>query len=432
MSADRQRKRACSARAELVLHLPPLFAVVIPAAQAIAIRALPLVLFVSSAELKRGWLKLVTVATYLLVVLAAVGPAGHGTGPLTGTILGLLYFALLGVALHAASGRWLFHTGVRKAALLGLIGLFSVALPGLLGSAGMFVQLAGWELMFAAYSYGVERRDGRAQLTDTLFFLLVDPTLVYPERAQRTIPRPARAQAGLRVLLGLVAIVFNATLLAALMGPQSDWVDDVLAIDSPASYGSFLGYYALRFCAGYAIHSGVASVQVGALRLLGYRIGERYHYPFVAASPAEFWRRWNIYIGSWFRRYVFAPLALRLRRRGVGPRWASGIAVLTTFVAAGVAHEYIVIVRTGHVAFGALLAFTFQGLALLAFLLVSGALRWAADRLVVLRSRPLVGLSRLLAHAAFAHVLAITFWLALPAFGGAGLPESLSRLWQGL
>ena len=90
------------------------------------------------------------------------------------------------------------------------------------------------------------------------------------------------------------------------------------------------------------------------------------------------------------------------------------------------------IVRTGHVAFGALLAFTFQGLALLAFLLVSGALRWAADRLVVLRSRPLVGLSRLLAHAAFAHVLAITFWLALPAFGGAGLPESLSRLWQGL
>jgi alginate O-acetyltransferase complex protein AlgI len=58
----------------------------------------------------------------------------------------------------------------------------------------------------------------------------------------------------------------------------------------------------------YCDFSGYADIAVGTAGLLGYHLPRNFAAPFLAASVADFWRRWNISLSFWFRDYVFAPL----------------------------------------------------------------------------------------------------------------------------
>src|SRR5262249_9207892 len=99
----------------------------------------------------------------------------------------------------------------------------------------------------------------------------------------------------------------------------------------------------LRVAAEYSLQSGLASVQLGMLRQFGYQIPERFRYPLMAQDPLDFWRRWNMYVGSWIRRYVFLPMALRLRRGTHLPAGlAKAAAFLAAFVVIGFLHDAFV------------------------------------------------------------------------------------------
>ena len=47
---------------------------------------------------------------------------------------------------------------------------------------------------------------------------------------------------------------------------------------------------------------------IGLGRMLGFRFLENFNYPFLADSITDFWRRWHISMGTWFRDYVYIPL----------------------------------------------------------------------------------------------------------------------------
>lgn len=47
---------------------------------------------------------------------------------------------------------------------------------------------------------------------------------------------------------------------------------------------------------------------IGLGRIFGFRFPENFNYPYISASVTEFWRRWHISLGSWFRDYVYIPL----------------------------------------------------------------------------------------------------------------------------
>ena len=47
---------------------------------------------------------------------------------------------------------------------------------------------------------------------------------------------------------------------------------------------------------------------IGLGAILGFHLPENFRYPYIAASITEFWRRWHISLGSWFREYVYIPL----------------------------------------------------------------------------------------------------------------------------
>ena len=58
----------------------------------------------------------------------------------------------------------------------------------------------------------------------------------------------------------------------------------------------------------YYDFSGYSDMAIGLGKLFGFEFMENFNYPFVSKSITEFWRRWHISLGSWFRDYVYIPL----------------------------------------------------------------------------------------------------------------------------
>lgn len=58
----------------------------------------------------------------------------------------------------------------------------------------------------------------------------------------------------------------------------------------------------------YYDFSGYSDMAIGLGRIFGFNFLENFDYPFISKSLTEFWRRWHISLGTWFRDYVYIPL----------------------------------------------------------------------------------------------------------------------------
>lgn len=58
----------------------------------------------------------------------------------------------------------------------------------------------------------------------------------------------------------------------------------------------------------YFDFSGYSDMAIGLGKLLGFHFPENFRYPYMSKSITEFWRRWHISLGTWFRDYVYIPL----------------------------------------------------------------------------------------------------------------------------
>ncbi len=58
----------------------------------------------------------------------------------------------------------------------------------------------------------------------------------------------------------------------------------------------------------YFDFSGYSDMAIGLGKMLGFTFLENFNYPYLSASVTEFWRRWHISLGAWFREYVYIPL----------------------------------------------------------------------------------------------------------------------------
>ena len=76
---------------------------------------------------------------------------------------------------------------------------------------------------------------------------------------------------------------------------------------TPTVLTAWLGVIAYGFQI-YFDFSGYSDMAIGLGRMLGFRFLENFNYPFLADSITDFWRRWHISMGTWFRDYVYIPL----------------------------------------------------------------------------------------------------------------------------
>ncbi|MBR6620806.1 MAG: MBOAT family protein [Clostridia bacterium] len=71
-------------------------------------------------------------------------------------------------------------------------------------------------------------------------------------------------------------------------------------------------YYWL-YAVAFALHiyfdfSGYSDMAIGLGKIFGFDFLENFNYPFISSTVTEFWRRWHMSLGSWFRDYVYIPL----------------------------------------------------------------------------------------------------------------------------
>ncbi|MFI3325963.1 MAG: MBOAT family O-acyltransferase [Clostridia bacterium] len=75
----------------------------------------------------------------------------------------------------------------------------------------------------------------------------------------------------------------------------------------------------------YFDFSGYSDMAIGLGKIFGFDFPENFDYPFISTSITEFWRRWHMSLGSWFRDYVYIPLG---GNRVKLARWIFNIAVV--------------------------------------------------------------------------------------------------------
>lgn len=74
----------------------------------------------------------------------------------------------------------------------------------------------------------------------------------------------------------------------------------------------------------YFDFSGYSLMAIGLGKMLGFNFPTNFNHPYIARSMSQFWRRWHITLGSWFREYVYIPLG--------GNRVSSGRIMLNLFI----------------------------------------------------------------------------------------------------
>jgi len=96
----------------------------------------------------------------------------------------------------------------------------------------------------------------------------------------------------------------------------------------------FAWMYAVAFTFNiYFDFSGYSDMAIGLGRIFGFRFIENFNYPYISKSVTEFWRRWHMSLGTWFRDYVYIPMGgNRVSRR----RWVFNI--LTVWMLTGAWH----------------------------------------------------------------------------------------------
>lgn len=333
----------------------------------LAFRLLPFAGYVAISP-GRPWLaRGFTIAAYGGLSMVAVR---QGATPLVWLVLAYVYCAAAGWAAY----ELVPHVRSRSAWFAILTALFWGLPLAIVRPMPATFLLVGWDAILSAYSYGIDtRKETGRSLRAFLFFVLVNPVLVYRNRGRFTTPR-LDVRGMLRMLLGALAVLLSIRVFDPLHARA-------LALNGMAKLhaAELFSAGATRLAGEYAVQSGVASIQIGVMRQLGYVLPERFRFPLLARSPAEFWRRWNTYVGDWARLYVFLPLTRYLRRRS--PRGARSarleyaISVVVTFAVVGVLHDAFVVAESGSFQVPATAWFVASGIVVVTWEACAGWLR---------------------------------------------------------
>ena len=112
-----------------------------------------------------------------------------------------------------------------------------------------------------------------------------------------------------RFIIGLAKKVLIADVLASVVNP-------IFAMDPNELSTSlaWIGAIAYTFQI-YFDFSGYTDMAIGLAKMVGFHLPENFNNPYISKSITEFWRRWHITLSSWFRDYLFLPLAYSTSRK---------------------------------------------------------------------------------------------------------------------
>lgn len=97
----------------------------------------------------------------------------------------------------------------------------------------------------------------------------------------------------------------------------------VFVNDAFANYPSYSGIACLCAAFGYSVQiyadfSGYMDIMCGCCDLFGITLTENFERPYFSKSIAEYWRRWHISLGDWFKKYIYYPIGVSKWNRNIG------------------------------------------------------------------------------------------------------------------
>lgn len=281
-----------------------------------------------------GW-----VSPWLLALLAGMTVTCH--------------FCSLGLAAGSPWRKWLLALAL--AVCLGALGVFKyldffldnlagllevLGLPSFRSSLRLLLPVGISFYTFLCVGYVLDVYHGRLERERSFvsFALLAAffPTLqagpiergghLLPQinQPRRFIPRQLRAGVEL-----LIWGFFQKLVVADSLSTVSN---KIFALKDPDFWLLWTGVLAFTFQI-LADFAGYTDIARGSARLLGFELLPNFRRPYLASSPADFWRRWHMSLSYWLRDYVYIPLG---GSRAKGPR--AGGNVLLTFLLSGLWH----------------------------------------------------------------------------------------------
>lgn len=179
-------------------------------------------------------------------------------------------------------------------------------------SVGMPIGISFYTFQLLSYVADVSKGRVKAQRSLLLLSvyismfpqLIAGPIVRYQDMEQqlkkRTHDLEKTAYGIRRLIFGLSKKVLIADGLAQLCASFKE-------ADNP-SIAFFWIYVIASSLQVYFDFSGYSDMAIGLGSIFGFHINENFRYPFVADSITDFWRRWHISLGRWFRDYVYIPL----------------------------------------------------------------------------------------------------------------------------
>ncbi|MCM1112350.1 MAG: MBOAT family protein [Muribaculum sp.] len=218
---------------------------------------------------------------------------------------------------------WLFSSLAVNLALLGFFkyaDFLIISVNRLAGTSlpllhlGLPIGISFYTFQTMSYTIDVYRGEAKVQknLLDFAVFVTMFPQLVagpivkyrqVEERLHKRRPDLLQIASGVRrFVIGLakkVLLANNIGLLWNLVKGEDYGEISVLT--------AWLGIVAFALQI-YFDFSGYSDMAIGLGAALGFDFPENFNYPYISRSVTEFWRRWHISLGGWFREYVYIPL----------------------------------------------------------------------------------------------------------------------------
>lgn len=216
---------------------------------------------------------------------------------------------------------WLVLSVIFSLALLGYFKYTNFFIANFSSATGISISLlkltlpvgiSFYTFQILSYTVDVYRKHTKAQrsIIDLATYIVLFPQLIagpivrYVDVAVALEKRThsfERCRYGLRrFIFGLAKKVLIANSIGELCN---------LFVNSQNNSVLFYWIYAISFSLQiYFDFSGYSDMAIGLGQVLGFDFMENFNYPYISKSITEFWRRWHISLGSWFRDYLYIPL----------------------------------------------------------------------------------------------------------------------------
>lgn len=195
--------------------------------------------------------------------------------------------------------------------------LFNAMFSGINGKIDrlpMPIGISFFTFQSMSYTIDLYRRKIRVQKNAanfmafvTLFPQIVAGPIVRYEDVQneldeRTITEDMVGEGISRFITGLGKKVLIADNIGALWDQVK-----AMGVENLSAMSAWLGILAFTFQIFFDF-SGYSDMAIGLGKMMGFRFPENFNYPYMSKSISEFWRRWHMTLGGWFKNYVYFPL----------------------------------------------------------------------------------------------------------------------------